>query len=53
MRTKMILFIAASLLGSLSCWSQEAKLDDIITAYYKATGIEKMKDWQSIITSGK
>jgi hypothetical protein len=53
MRTKMILFIAALLLGSLSGWSQEAKLDDILTAYYKATGIEKMKDWQSIITTGK
>jgi outer membrane lipoprotein-sorting protein len=53
MKTKMILFFAASLFGSLSCWSQEAKLDDILTAYYKAVSIEKMKDWQSIITTGK
>ncbi len=53
MRTKTILFIVASFLGSLSCWAQEVNLDDILSAYYKAINIEKMKDWQSITSTGK
>ncbi len=53
MKTKMLLFIAVAFWGSLSCLAQEAKLDDILTAYYKATSLEKMKNWQSAITTGK
>jgi outer membrane lipoprotein-sorting protein len=53
MKIKLILFIAIFLLGSMACWAQEAKLDDILSAYYKAIGIEKMKDWQTITGTGK
>jgi outer membrane lipoprotein-sorting protein len=53
MKTRLILFIAISLLGSMACWAQEAKLDDILSTYYKAIGIEKMKDWQTIAGTGK
>ncbi|MGA3014566.1 MAG: outer membrane lipoprotein-sorting protein [Bacteroidales bacterium] len=53
MRTKLILFITVALIGSLSCRAQEANLDDILSAYYKANGIDKVKDWQTIICSGK
>lgn len=53
MKTRLILFIAIPLLGSLSCRAQEAKLDDILSAYYKAIGIEKMKEWQTVALSGK
>jgi len=42
-----------SVWGSLSCRAQEAKLDDILSAYYKAISIEKMKDWQTFISTGK
>jgi outer membrane lipoprotein-sorting protein len=37
----------------MACWAQEAKLDDILSTYYKAIGIEKMKDWQTIAGTGK
>jgi outer membrane lipoprotein-sorting protein len=53
MKIKMILFIGVVLLSSLSCLAQEPRLDDVLNAYYKATGLEKMKDWQSAITTGK
>jgi outer membrane lipoprotein-sorting protein len=53
MRTRLILFFAISFWGSIACWAQEAKLDDILSAYYKAIGIEKMKDWQTLISTGK
>jgi outer membrane lipoprotein-sorting protein len=33
--------------------AQEMKLDDILNAYYKATGIEKMKDWSTLTEKGK
>ena len=53
MKTRLILFIAISLLGSMTCLAQDAKLDDILSAYYKAIGIEKMKEWQTVIVTGK
>jgi len=53
MRTKLILFIAVVLIGSLSCRAQEANLDDVLIAYFKANGTEKIKDWQTIISTGK
>ena len=53
MRTKLILFITVALIGSLSCRAQEANLEDILSAYYKANGIDKIKDWQTIISTGK
>jgi hypothetical protein len=37
----------------MACRAQEAKLDDILSAYYKAIGIEKMKDWQTVTGTGK
>ena len=33
--------------------AQEMKLDEVLTAYYKATGIEKMKDWTTFTAKGK
>ena len=33
--------------------AQEMKLDDVLNAYYKATGIEKMKDWTTLTAKGK
>ena len=32
---------------------QDATLDEVLSAYYKAVGIEKMKDWQTITSTGK
>jgi len=45
----LILFIVFSTQGK----SQELKLDDILTKYFNTIGIEKMKEWQTIITIGK
>ena len=53
MKTRLILFLAISFGGSMACRAQEAKLDDILSAYYKAIGIEKMKDWQTVTGTGK
>lgn len=53
MRTKSILFITFILFGSMFSWAQEATLDDILANYYKATGIEAMNDWKSILITGK
>ena len=53
MKTKLLLFIAIPILGSMSCRAQEAKLDDVLSAYYKAISIEKMKDWQTFISTWK
>ena len=53
MKTKLVFFIATFLMGSMVCKAQEPKLDDILSSYYKAIGIEKMKDWQTFTISGK
>ncbi|MGA2824120.1 MAG: hypothetical protein ABSE72_11410 [Bacteroidales bacterium] len=53
MKTKLLLFIAIFILSSMSCRAQEAKLDDILSAYYKAIGIEKMKEWQTVTVIAK
>jgi outer membrane lipoprotein-sorting protein len=53
MKTKLILFVLISTFGSVHCKSQEAKLEDVLSSYYKATGIDKIKDWMSFVTTGK
>jgi len=53
MKTRLILFVTISLIGTMTCFAQEAKLDDVLAAYYKAIGTEKMKDWQTITSTGK
>ncbi|MCX6246019.1 MAG: outer membrane lipoprotein-sorting protein [Bacteroidetes bacterium] len=53
MKKKLVLLFVVSFLGSMIARAQEAKLDDILYAYYKAIGLEKMKDWQTISGSGK
>lgn len=45
----LILFIVFSVQGN----SQEQKLDDILTKYFTTVGIEKMKGWQTVTTTGK
>jgi outer membrane lipoprotein-sorting protein len=53
MKAKLVFFIATFLMGSMVCKAQEPALDDILSSYYKAIGIEKMKDWQTVTTTGK
>ena len=53
MKTKLVAFITVFFLGSMVCKAQELKLDDILSSYYKAIGIEKMKDWQTLTSTGK
>lgn len=53
MKTRLILIMVISVWGSLSCRAQEAKLDDILSSYYKAIGTEKMKDWQTVTGTGR
>jgi outer membrane lipoprotein-sorting protein len=48
MKTKLILATTLLILATLPGRSQDMKLDDVLNAYYKAVGIEKMKDWQTI-----
>jgi len=41
------------IMGTRVCLAQEVKLEDILDSYYKTIGIEKMKDWQTITSTGK
>ena len=53
MKRSIVLFFAGIILFSVSGNSQEVTLDQVLSAYYKANGIEKMKEWQTITSSGK
>jgi hypothetical protein len=44
----LLFFVAAGALNA-----QEMKLDEILNSYYKANGLEKMKDWTTLIEKGK
>jgi hypothetical protein len=52
---KKLIFFTITLIIAFSyhAKSQELKLDDILTKYFSVTGIESMKDWQTITTIGK
>lgn len=45
--------MAACMTAFVSGYAQDAKLDDVLNAYYKATGLEKLKEWNSFQLSGK
>jgi outer membrane lipoprotein-sorting protein len=53
MKKTIGLFFTALLFCSWSGRAEDMKLDDVLAAYYKATGLEKMKDWQTITFTGK
>ena len=53
MKTKLLLILTIILGGTFTSRSQEVKLEDILSSYYKAIGIEKMKDWQTVTSTGK
>jgi outer membrane lipoprotein-sorting protein len=53
MKAKLAFFIATLLMSSMVCKAQEPALDDILSSYYKAIGIVKMKNWQTVTTTGK
>ena len=47
MKKTFALLLIGLFLASVAGHAQEMKLDDILNSYYKATGIEKMKDWKT------
>ena len=53
MKKAILSAFLVSLLFSISGISQEMNLDQVLNAYYKATGLEKMKDWNTLTQSGK
>jgi outer membrane lipoprotein-sorting protein len=53
MKTRILILIIITLIGSMTSYAQELKLEDVLSSYYKTIGIEKMKDWQTITSSGK
>ena len=53
MKRSVAISIIAFLMLAAAGNAQEMKLDDILNAYYKATGIEKMKDWTTLTEKGK
>ncbi|MEI6899318.1 MAG: hypothetical protein WCL00_05530, partial [Bacteroidota bacterium] len=53
MKKSLILLIAGMLLSLTYIKAQEATLDNILSSYFKAIGTEKMKDWQTITSTGK
>ncbi|MEI6883471.1 MAG: hypothetical protein WCO02_03225 [Bacteroidota bacterium] len=53
MKKTIALSVMAFFLAILAGTAQDMKLDDVLNAYYKASGIEKMKDWTTYQASGK
>ena len=53
MKKTFALLLIGLFLASVAGHAQEMKLDDILNSYYKATGIEKMKDWKTVKSTGK
>ncbi|MCX6283570.1 MAG: hypothetical protein NTW31_04960 [Bacteroidetes bacterium] len=53
MKKSLGLLFIAFLMASVAGQAQEMKLDEVLSAYYKATGLEKMKDWTTLKESGK
>jgi len=53
MKKTFALLLIGLFLASIAGHAQEMKLDDILNSYYKATGIEKMKDWTTVKSTGK
>ena len=53
MKKSVALSIIAFLMAFVAGYAQEMKLDDVLNAYYKATGVVKMKDWNTIRSTGK
>ena len=53
MRTKLILAVTLLILATLPGRSQDMKLDEILNSYYKAVGLDNMKDWQTMTVTCK
>ena len=53
MKKSISLSIIAFLMAILAGNAQEMKVDDVLNNYFKATGIEKMKDWTTYAASCK
>jgi hypothetical protein len=51
---RLYIFLTMALILSVQNMNaQEMKLDEVLNAYYKATGISKMKDWTTFRITGK
>jgi len=53
MKKSIALSVIAFLMVVITGNAQEMKLDDVLKAYYKASGVEKMKDWTTLQEKGK
>ena len=53
MKKLISLIIPIICLCSFSGLTQDLKLDDILSKYYQATGIDHIKDWNTLTTTGK
>ncbi|MCX6280766.1 MAG: hypothetical protein NTU51_02260 [Bacteroidetes bacterium] len=48
MKKSIAFVIIVFLMASFAGHAQDMKLDEVLNAYYKATGLEKMKDWTTL-----
>jgi hypothetical protein len=53
MKKTVALSIIAFVLAIVAGNAQEMNLDNVLDAYYKATGVGKMKDWTTLTAKGK
>ena len=53
MKKFIVLVILMGSFLSFSGSAQEVSLDEVLTKYYQATGIEKMKEWKTLTMIGK
>lgn len=50
---RLLAFCLIAVLAASTAFAQEMKLEDVLNAYFKASGIEKMKDWTTYTAIGK
>jgi outer membrane lipoprotein-sorting protein len=53
MKKSILLFICIVGLNGISVQSQELKLEDVISKYHQTIGLDKMKDWKTMVMTGK
>jgi len=53
MKKSLVLLIIGIIVFTSTGKSQGPNLDEVLSSYYNAIGIEKMKDWQTMTSTGK
>jgi hypothetical protein len=53
MKKLIILLTCIASIGSMTVKAQEMKLEDVLTKYFQAVGMEKIREWKTVTVTGK